>query len=238
MGKPMRFLFFLNYIPLTQDKQYKTWAIQAEHFLSSSAIETKDTMTWSYPGLSHPILGMAHGNAGISLAYGKLYEITGNQRYMYCLEKIIRYEHQRYRDELRDWIDYRKEGCEKDCIIAPAAWCHGAGGILSARLELVHLDLPDHLQNMIQLDIQRAVQKIKLCFARENLCLCHGISGNLLIMRKYLRYFQDIEMEKQCNQAETYLCECIKNKRIELIRERYGMGLMTGYGGILLTLLL
>ena len=180
---------------------------------------------------------MAHGNAGISLAYGKLYEVTKDVKYLKYLEQIIRYEHQHYNDITKDWMDYRKEDPENTSYDEPAAWCHGAGGILSARLELLHLPLSEGIKDMISLDIQRALQKLKHSFSRKNLCICHGTGGNLLILKKYLKYFSDPEAELLCKQAESYLANCLINKDMELIREKYGMGLMTGYGGAVLALL-
>lgn len=236
-GKAGAILAFCTLYQRTQNVKYLEWAVEAEQLLTTAAVITAEEMTWAYPGKSHPLLGMAHGNAGISLAYGKLYEITGETCYLKRLEKVIRYEHRRYSEKLGDWYDYRSENYLEGSGAEPAAWCHGAGGILSARLELLHLHLSQELRWMVEVDIQRAVCKMKKSFARENLCLCHGISGNLMIMKKYLRDFDDTQIKQQCESGYNYVIDCLKADRFSLIREKYGMGIGTGYGGVLLSVL-
>ena len=194
-------------------------------------------MSWIHKEYGRALLGMAHGNAGIALAYGKLYEITGEFKYADRLEKVILYEHRRYNERTGDWYDYQKPEEIRETHEDAAAWCHGAGGILSSRLELQKINLSEGLQEILDVDIKRAVERVKGHFMRNSLCLCHGIGGNLLILQKYLTFYKDADAGILCKSMYTYICNCLQMDKIDLIREKYGMGFMTGYGGILYSIM-
>ena len=107
---------------------------------------------------------------------------------------------------------------------------------------------------MIDRDISRAVKRVKQAYMSNSYCLCHGVGGNLMILEQYLDYLKDmdkrdsaldesyvnseyVETESLCKMIRDDLAEYILKDEQELLREKYGMGLMTGYGGIIYSMM-
>jgi len=111
------------------------------------------------------------------------------------------------------------------------AWCHGAAGILLSRLQL--LQLPEYQHNIVvQHDLENAVNVLFSQSVRKGLCICHGMSGNYLIMREYQKYF------KLSKEQEEYI-EAIKAEIVHAVctdsllpQDQYTIGFMTGIAGI------
>lgn len=177
-GKAGAILVFLELYKRCKDDVYLTWARKAEKLLYASACIEEDEMSWIHKEYGRALLGMAHGNAGIALAYGKLYEITGEFKYADRLEKVILYEHRRYNERTGDWYDYRKPEEIRETHEDAAAWCHGAGGILSSRLELKKINLSEGLQEILDVDIKRAVERVKGHFMQVDVYLYLQLFAN------------------------------------------------------------
>ena len=60
------------------------------------------------------------------------------------------------------------------------AWCHGAPGILLARMKLAEAGV------QTKKDIRLATTALFTQNPGRHMCLCHGAAGNLLIMNRYL----------------------------------------------------
>lgn len=83
-----------------------------------------------------PLAGLAHGNSGMALAYAYLYRVTHNEHYKDVIKSAICYEDTLYDAKKRNWMDIRECGQEESGGQDTVAWCHGAAGILSARLAI------------------------------------------------------------------------------------------------------
>lgn len=274
-GRAGAIVMFLEVYKLTHDNKYIAYACEAEDFLYQSAYITEDEMSWIHKQYKEALLGMAHGTAGMLLAYGELYDITREEKYLDRLEKILRYEHRRYNVQTGDWYDYRKPEDIRSVQAEAVAWCHGAGGILLSRIVLAKMPLPENIKRMVDCDISRAIKKVKESYMRNSFCLCHGVGGNLLILEKCVDYLKDSlmdrieetaidsstdsmkkcitgefledsrsssrqqidELEKMCRQIRQYVYEHVRKDAPELLREKYGMGLMTGYGGVIYSIM-
>lgn len=253
-GKAGAIIALIDLYKQSHDTKYLEQACDAEELLYESAYVTGDEMCWIHKEYNRALLGMAHGTAGMLLAYGSLYETTRNDKYLNRLEKILRYEHCRYNEQTGDWYDYRKPEETQSLHAESAAWCHGAGGILLSRLVLKKISLPERINVMIDRDISRAAKRVKTAYMRNSYCLCHGVGGNLLILEQYLDFLKDmamgdcapdescdtseyVETESLCKMIRDDLTEHILNDKQELLREKYGMGLMTGYGGIIYSMM-
>ena len=188
-------------------------------------------MGWSTQIEEQPLLGMAHGNAGIMTALAKLYHITKEERYYALLKKALVYEDNYYREELGNWLDFRiKDKRERD-EMDTVAWCHGAGGILVSRL-MIYDWLGEDLRVIVETDIQKAGQKLKERALRDGMCLCHGSCGNLLIFSDYAKFSKDQD-GAWGKQYESYICQKLKSDKFELLQqEKHNPGLMSGYLGI------
>ena len=130
-----------------------------------------------YESINGHLTGFSHGYAGYSVALIKTGKIIAESRYIELGERLINYENQFIEDN--NWSDMRKKIVGK----SPVYWCHGAAGIGLARSLIVN-DMKGEMQRKVFQDIERAVNEILangMCKG-ENLCLCHGIMGNVDIL--------------------------------------------------------
>jgi hypothetical protein len=148
---------------------------------------------------TRPLLGMAHGAAGIGLALAELYAATGEEECRYGAERAFAYERAAYDPEEENWPDFRetdvltflqRERVDelrervrrgwRPPVRHLTAWCHGAPGIGLSRLRAWEL-LGD---GACRQDALAAVETTR-AWVRANgdeptsvFCLCHGIAGN------------------------------------------------------------
>ena len=78
---------------------------------------------------------------------------------------------------------------ERQCV--DGAWC---SWILLSRMSIMDI-LPDDKQ--IKKDILRAVSTLFHNEREKKICLCHGMTGNLLIMKKYLEKNPDDDLRQK-----------------------------------------
>ena len=90
------------------------------------------------------------------------------------------------------------------------AWCHGAPGILLARLEIEKIK--EHQET--EEDIKRASHS--LFYGKENgkICICHGLAGRILIMKKYLEQHKILNSEKFITKKSRNVFLCWSRKMI------------------------
>jgi type 2 lantibiotic biosynthesis protein LanM len=124
-----------------------------------------------------PIVGFAHGSAGIAWALLELAARTGNENYRNAALEAMVYENSRYSPEKGNWTDHGANvelGANK--AVGPSmAWCYGAPGIgMSRAAALKHTDHPH-----VRQDLDRAVQATLKQGPGTNHCICHGDLGNL-----------------------------------------------------------
>lgn len=141
-------------------QKYLALAEQTADRLIAEAEKSDKGYGWKQAGGGVPLLGMAHGNAGIMAAVSKLYGLTGKETYYFCMKEALRYEDRYYNLRTEDWLDFRS-GSDKINLeeAVPAAWCHGAGGILLSRIILAETKLESEEQ--IYQDIERAYTYLK-----------------------------------------------------------------------------
>ncbi len=175
--------------------------------------------------------GIAHGNAGISLALGKLYSVTQNHRYYEVAVNAIEYENKLFNKDENNWVDVRffksNENMEN---LYPSNWCHGAPGIGMSRLGLYRISKDERLTK----DISFSIETTRSKGSNESDCLCHGTMGNLDI---FLLAYEILREDKYLDWARTI---CLSNILIEkddtwrcgIGQEVQVPGMMTGLSGI------
>lgn len=89
-----------------------------------------DLISWPNKQFPEGIGGFAHGATGIGWALARLAAVTGDPAQADTAQAAFRYEETLYDRERGGWRDLREEGH------VGAAWCHGAGGIGVAALDL------------------------------------------------------------------------------------------------------
>jgi type 2 lantibiotic biosynthesis protein LanM len=89
-----------------------------------------DLISWPNRQFPEGIGGFAHGATGIGWALARLAAVTGDPAHADTALAAFAYEETLYDKDKGGWLDLREEGH------VGAAWCHGAGGIGAAALDL------------------------------------------------------------------------------------------------------
>ena len=182
----------------TGNLKYYEIAADMEKDLWKKGQETGNGYGWRLKGTDGPLAGMSHGNSGFMMAYAALYECNHKAEYADKIQLLLKYEDSLYSEKAGNWKDLRESSGESFMN----AWCHGAPGILLSRMKLEEL-FPEDMQ--IKKDRLNAADSLFYGEQDEKICLCHGMSGNLLIMKKYLRKYGNKKMKKQYEA----LCDCL-----------------------------
>lgn len=222
-GKAGAAWVFLQMFEQTGEKRYVREAEKAVCSMLPQAVKMDCGIGWKLEIGEIPLGGTAHGNAGILMPVLVLWEFTKKQEYEILAEKIWEYEESLYREERGNWIDRGKDKEEGEDTVA---WCHGAAGILLARLWCYQRVTDRTWKERLQNDIERAYRKTEKYWKRDSWSLCHGTGGNLWILDIAGRVLGK-EQKNRTDMAGFRL----------LPQEKLNPGIMSGYGGILLYLL-
>lgn len=221
-GKAGAVFVFCQMFLVTGRQEYLAHARKTAQILLDEAMEMDNGAAWKQKEGDIPLLGIAHGNAGILVALAKLYELTGDDIYADYIKKALEYEDNNYKNSIGDWKDFRINDIRHDTAEnAPAAWCHGAGGIMLTRILLDKMNLADEIRENVHRDIRLASDYVQRKWQRRELCLCHGECGNLLMLRRYDKWRGKEERK-----------DTKPNENMILTKEWYQPGLMNGYTGI------
>lgn len=177
-GKAGGMIAMLRLFMITGDDSLVYHAREAAAALLDQACDMEGDLFWKGPGQEYPLAGMAHGNSGIALAFAELYKATGIEEYKISCLKVIKSEDRLFREDWGNWCDLRNydgtPGTEKDTV----AWCHGAAGILLARIKIYDiLGLPIENDEKLMLVYAKICQTVK-----EDTCLCHGNAGLRIVL--------------------------------------------------------
>lgn len=150
-------------------------------------------------------IGFAHGITGVAVSLSMIYKVTEDTRILHCINTIIEKENKFLLDIGISNI--------------PDTWCRGMTGIILGR-ELIYKNLCNNtnisrLKNSIMTFNEKYLENIlrNSGFNNKNYCLCHGIFGNLEILRKinhngkynkilykkYFNSFKDLKWIKELN---------------------------------------
>lgn len=230
-------LVLANMFRLTKEDKYLADAVKAAELLLAQAVPTEEGMGWCSANLKQPIGGMAHGNSGFLTAFARLFRYTGQVNYLDAVGKILCYENSLYDEAANNWKDLREEAVlteELDAKVTESvAWCHGAAGVLLGRANAAEYIPDGEIQDILQKDIARGVEKLKQTPRRRGYCLCHGNSGNISILMDYARKSGDQDIMMGCAYYVNDLAAGIHNGSLELmLQEDQNEGFMTGLAGI------
>lgn len=217
------------YMYLSSNKpEYLEFAELIADKLISEAVDMDSGIGWRQADGGIPLLGMAHGNSGIIVAFSKLYKLTGNKKYYLCIKRALRFEDYNYNFQTGDWLDFRGGSNKVNFTeTIPAAWCHGAGGILLSRIMLTEIKMEQEDREQVLADIERAFSYVQKRGLRKEMCLCHGECGNFLISEVYRKW-----KNKKFNLGIDEKEESDQEEEFVLTKEWYHPGLMNGYTGI------
>ena len=168
-GRAGILLLALKSYKCIEDKQYVELEKQYKKELWEHSFITVKGAGWKTCD-DPPLTGMAHGSGGILMAYAELLRVTGEKIYEEKIRQILAYENFLYSKKYENWLDLRMPGK----IRVMNAWCHGAPGILLARMKLVEAGMK------MEKDIRLAATALFTQKPGSHICFCHGAGGNFL----------------------------------------------------------
>lgn len=229
------------------------------HILTNAASHLIAKATHSHTGLawtgnikaSQPLSGFSHGNSGIALALLKAAVLTNNADFLNAAQQAVHYEHQLMLQNNRRWLDYRIiDNTPRNQNVAQAtgnemhAWCHGTAGIALARLRMLDITtaiLPgnDEFHSILTEDLNEALRQTLTHGMLSNDSLCHGLSGNLLVLDAAWRAGNPNVSDSIRHKLVSKLTSDIQHRgpRSGVPNGTETPGLMTGLAGIGLSLL-
>lgn len=164
-GKAGAAWVFLQMFEQTGEERYVKEAEKSVYSMLPQAVKMECGIGWKPEIGENPISGMAHGNAGILMPVLALWELTKKQEYEILAEKIREYEESLYDEKRGNWIDRRKDKEEGEDTVA---WCHGAAGILLARLWGYQRVTDRAWKERLKNDIERAYRKTETYWKRDS----------------------------------------------------------------------
>ena len=177
-----------------------------------------------------PQTGFAHGASGIAYALTKLYESTGDPRSIATARGLLLFERETYSPELGTWPDLRSTDPRR----FGSSWCHGAPGIVLARLGCLPVLADDDLHDDIERGLT-AVNRMGVLAVDE---LCCGTFGVVDILGMASRQLGRENLRDSAEQlARSALSQggpVLSNASIGILSER---SLFKGLAGIGLALL-
>jgi type 2 lantibiotic biosynthesis protein LanM len=150
-------------------------AIQCGEHLVRNAMPQDRGVGWISQAATRPLTGFSHGAAGISWALLRLFEMSGDERFLATALRGIEYERSQFSSNLGNWRDLRAADGDEACM---TAWCHGAPGIGLSRL----LCLPWIDGAETRSEVDTALQTTLESGFGGNHCLCHGDLGNIDVL--------------------------------------------------------
>ncbi|QBO36287.1 type 2 lantipeptide synthetase LanM [Periweissella cryptocerci] len=177
----------------------------------------------------------AHGNSGILSALLIMYKLTAELKYFNAFLCGWNFEKQ-FKTDL-GWKDLRKSDKRESPY-----WCHGAAGILEARLIWVQIDDEMHCLNAEQrLNVEDECwlatrNLLNIGLQLENFSLCHGVMGSLVALNDFARYVDNEKIKSIVKHHMNVVCEFGLEKGwiCGLGTHYFSYGLFTGISGILL----
>ncbi len=183
-------------------------------------IDHKPGITWSEKGY----VGYAHGNAGIIAQLYRWYSIIRNESVLKLIDEALLYERSMYSEKEGNW--YRAA----DEQHFTCGWCHGAPGILLSKVQLKKLG---HNDDKINEEIMIAINKILVDGLNNDISLCHGDMGNMVILKEAALHLNDKKLYDQTvatiEEILGFILELIKTEKFK--GNEYN-GFMIGLSGI------
>ncbi|MGI8745776.1 MAG: type 2 lanthipeptide synthetase LanM [Bryobacteraceae bacterium] len=131
---------------------------------------------WLVPGMERPLLGMAHGSSGMTLALHELYKVTGDDPLRSSARSGLEHERSQFSGEHGDWPDQQNRSGSMSFM---TGWCAGAPGIGLARLRM-YGDAPDDLA--LAQELETSIQATLRHSGKRHHHLCCGEAGRILFL--------------------------------------------------------
>lgn len=151
--------------------------------LLEAAIVGRDYVCWQEPSFPEPLIGMAHGACGISMALAKYSVARSDLEAREIALRGFRYAEALFDPVVSSWPDLRSA----ERRLGACAWCHGSAGIALARLKAQELGL-FLVDAGIDRTIDTALRDVSRNGVSSNSGLCHGVVGNAAVLLRHPDY--------------------------------------------------
>jgi hypothetical protein len=187
--------------------------------------------SWRSAGDDPQLLtGLSHGASGIGLAMLELYSATGVERFLKAGRDAFAYEDGLFDPARQNWPDLRRtpgprthhtavphEHRSAERVFA-LAWCHGAPGIVLARLRAQELDPPWREQHLkaARAGLAATVRAVDdLISGRDglkdtDLTPCHGLSGLVEALAVGADRLDDTDLRDTAHRAGLAVAAAVK----------------------------
>lgn len=210
-------------------------AVACGRHLTTKARRDATGACWPVPVAARPLLGFAHGAAGIGGALARLGRtVTGHDEFggeaagfLRLAREAFAFERASY-DQVRGWPDLRQAPAQY-----PLAWCHGAPGVALGRFPLADLD------PQARTEIAEATQRTLAARPLLGHGLCHGQLGNLVIAHEAARLLGRADLSAQVHKQTGAVLHQLRTSgpRGSVDFAAAAPGLMDGLAGLGLGLL-
>lgn len=167
--------------------------------------------------------GFAHGTSGAIATLIRINSHFPDNTRIISIKKLLDHERRLFDKTEQNW--YIKENGNSKAV----GWCNGATGILLSRVLLKKFNYNDDL---IDNEIDTAVQLVLSKGFGNNITLCHGDTGNAIVLMEYIKTINNQAVSEKtndlCRKIVNYLKEN-KNKKLYKTIDFYG--LMVGKSG-------
>ncbi len=168
-------LSLLSLYAVTPSQRLLSIALRCGDHLLTHAQTIGDAIAWQTMPKQPPMLGFAHGAAGIAYSLAKLSAISGEKRFLPAVQRAFIYERSLFSQKEQNWpsLGLAEDGSLISRI--QTTWCNGAAGVGLGRLGAVkYLNDP-----LIYEEIEVAIETTFASGFGFNQSLCHGDLGNL-----------------------------------------------------------
>lgn len=173
-------LSILSCYKATQSKEILEVAVKCGQWLVKKAQKQNIGIAWQN-GIesSAPLTGFGHGATGIAYALSELAHVSGERYFSLYAQQAIDYEDSLFSLSAGNWPDLRNTRHVADQRKYMTAWCHGASGMVLARMYMQKYregQIPNNIQSAID---EAALNAILRQGQGQSHCLCHGDLGNI-----------------------------------------------------------
>lgn len=165
-------------------------------------------------------VGLAHGLSGYAYAYIMVYKVTHKDKYLLKAKELLLFE-----DQL-----YKSNKTQK------ASWCKGETGLCISRIKYLELSpnikIRDSFEHYYKILCTKGINDV------ENMCLCHGLYGNIEIIREINKILKNQNIiNEQLILPKLPVLKKIEDIYLGYNKKFYTDTFMTGLSGILYSLL-
>lgn len=169
--------------------------------------------------------GFAHGTSGAISTLARINNkfSENREKRLITIKKMLEHERKLFSLKTKNWYVY--EGGNDTSV----GWCNGASGILLSR---VLLKKYGYFDDMIDNEIELAKYQLITNGLGNNITLCHGDIGNILIFMEYVNITNNEIDRKVLNSMIYEVIEYIDQNKYKKLYENVDIyGLMVGRSG-------